>query len=103
MRRWAVAGDDARARPPGRGGVDPRITNLVAVVITLVWMGSFLADIVVPDYDPSPFVHMTMMGLAGAIFGRSFLRDDDKPAPAPPPPPAVPPPPPAAPPSGGGP
>lgn len=100
MRRWAVPGEGSGPRPPNRGGVDPRITNLVAVVITLVWMGSFLADIVVPDYDPSPFVHMTMMGLAGAIFGRSFLREDDKPAPAPSPP--SPPPPPAPPTPGGG-
>lgn len=48
----------------------------MAVVITMVWMASFLADIVVHNYDPSPFLHMIMMGLAGAIFGRSFLRED---------------------------
>lgn len=63
---------------PGSGGLDPRITNLVALVITMVWMASFLADIIVGDYDPSPFLHMIMMALAGTIFGKSFLRDDPK-------------------------
>lgn len=63
---------------PGRpnGAVDRRIINLIAVAITVVWMVSFLADIVVADYDPSPFLHMVMMVVVGAIFGRSFLRDD---------------------------
>lgn len=53
--------------------MDRRITNAIAIVITLVWAASFLADIFIPRYDVSPFVHMIMMGLAGAIFGKSFI------------------------------
>lgn len=56
---------------------DPRVTNGIAIAITAVWAASFLADIAVTDYDPSPFLHMVMMGLAGAIFGRAFLGGSD--------------------------
>lgn len=72
--------------------MNTRIRNGMAVVITAVWALSFVADIFVKEYDPSPFLHMIMMGLATAVFGANFLtgangkpKDDSSPPPPPPP------------------
>lgn len=51
-----------------------RIAFGIAVVITSAWTISFLVDIVVKDYDPSPTVHGLMMLVAGAVFGEGLFR-----------------------------
>lgn len=58
----------------GTGTVNARVRTAIALVITAVWAGSFVADIVVPDYTPSPFLHMIMIGLAAAVFGSNFVK-----------------------------
>lgn len=51
-----------------------RIAFGIAVVITGAWTISFLVDIVVETYDPSPSVHALMMIVAGAVFGEGLFR-----------------------------
>ena len=52
--------------------------RVVMGVVTGVWALSFLADIFVGGYEPSPFIHMAMMGVLGALFGRDLLRGNDR-------------------------
>lgn len=52
-----------------------RVATGIAVVITIVWATSFLADIFIKDYDPSPFVHFLMMVVAGGAFGHAYIRN----------------------------
>lgn len=54
--------------------VNARVRTAIALIITTVWAGSFVADIVVADYTPSPFLHMIMIGLAAAVFGSNFVK-----------------------------
>lgn len=54
--------------------MDRHVSNAIAAVVTLVWAASFIADIALAEYSPSPFVHMIMMGLAGATFGQGFIK-----------------------------
>lgn len=54
--------------------MDKKVSNAIAIIITFVWASSFIADILIVEYSPSPFVHMIMMGLAGAIFGQGFIK-----------------------------
>jgi len=58
--------------------VSPRIAAGIAIVVTAVWSISFLADIFVKDYDPSPFIHFLMMAVAGAALGHGFLKTGGK-------------------------
>lgn len=54
--------------------MDRHVSNAIAGVVTVVWAASFIADIALAEYSPSPFVHMIMMGLAGATFGQGFIK-----------------------------
>lgn len=60
--------------PSGGTVVDKRIANGIAVTVTAVWAISFIADLFLKSYDPSPFIHMMMMGVAGAALGSAFWR-----------------------------
>ncbi len=63
--------------PPGSDDlvfVSPRIRNGIAIVITSVWAVGILADAVLATFELSPFVYMTMLGLAAAIFGSGFVK-----------------------------
>lgn len=46
----------------------------IAIVITVAWSVSFLADIVVSSYDVPATVHALMMLVAGAAFGGTVIR-----------------------------
>jgi len=61
----------------GRMPINRTVANAIAIVITAVWAASFIADIFIKDYDPSPFVHFIMLGVAGAIFGHSFFKSGE--------------------------
>lgn len=51
-----------------------RFALVLASVITLVWAVSFVADLILQDkYDPSPFLHIALMSVAGWAFGPSAL------------------------------
>lgn len=51
--------------------VTHKLAGIIAVVITVVWTVSFLADLLEPRYDPPPTVHALMMLVAGAAFAGS--------------------------------
>lgn len=58
------------------GGVfDKRIVNAIAILVSAVWAVSFIADIVLDSYSPSPFVHLAMMTVVGAAVGHGFVRN----------------------------
>ena len=54
-----------------------KLSNAIAIVVTVVWTVSFVADIVLKSYDPSPFIHLAMMAVVGAAFGSSVLKGGD--------------------------
>lgn len=54
--------------------MDKRIVNAIAVVVTVVWAASFIADIVLRDYDPSPYLHFIFAMIVGSAFGTKFLN-----------------------------
>lgn len=58
--------------------IHQNIANGIAIVITVVWAASLGADIFIRTYDPSPFVHFIMLGVAGAIFGHSFFTEGER-------------------------
>lgn len=58
-----------------RNSSNNRIATLLAIVITAAWAISFLVDIVVKEYEPSPSVHALMMIVAGAVFGEGLIRN----------------------------
>jgi hypothetical protein len=55
---------------------------VLAYTITLVWAVSFIADIVLGDaWEPSPYVHLALMGAAGWAFGPAVMdrmKGDEK-------------------------
>lgn len=50
------------------------VVNAVAVVVTVVWGISFIADILIPDYSPPTNVHMALMVVLGGVFGSQFVK-----------------------------
>ena len=50
--------------------MDPKLTRIVVYAVTAVWVASFLADILISGYDPSPYVHVAMMAVVGAATAR---------------------------------
>lgn len=59
----------------GNGPFDRRIVNGIAILVSFVWAVSFIADIVIPGYDPSPFIHLAMMTVVGAAVGHGFIKN----------------------------
>lgn len=53
-----------------------KLTFGVGITVTVIWAASFVADIFVRDYDPSPFLHLAMMTIVGALFGRQFMKSN---------------------------
>ena len=58
--------------PRSREGsnVDQKLTRIVVLAVTIVWIVSFLADIVLERYEPSPYIHIAMMAVVGAATAR---------------------------------
>lgn len=50
------------------------VVNAVAIVVTIVWGISFVADILIPDYIPPTNVHMALMVVLGGVFGSQFIK-----------------------------
>ena len=50
------------------------LRTLIAVVVLFVWALSFTADIFVPGYAPSPYLHAVMMAVVGGVVGDNVLR-----------------------------
>lgn len=55
--------------------LDSRISNGIAVWVSLVWGVSFIADIFMTTYKPSLFIHGTMLAVVGAALGISNTTD----------------------------
>lgn len=55
--------------------MDRRVSNAIAIVVTVVWAASFLADAFIESYDPPPSVHTIMMLVGGAAFADGIFRN----------------------------
>lgn len=44
------------------------IVSVIALVVTLVWTGNFIADVLVPGYEGSLAIHAAFMVIVGASF-----------------------------------
>lgn len=53
----------------GRSTVDNRILNGIALVTTLVWAASFVADVVMPAYSAPIGIHSAFLAVLGGVFG----------------------------------
>ncbi len=42
---------------------------IIASVVTLVWLGNFLAQFVFPGYESDPLIHGVFMTIIGLLFG----------------------------------
>lgn len=61
--------------------ISPRIANVVIIVVTLVWVCSFVLSIVVPEYRADPQINVIFMGLVGgslALKSRRPKPDDNQ-------------------------
>ena len=66
------------ARASGTNGqqkpvLDPRVSNGIAIVITLVWAISYLVDMAMNTYDPPASVNAIMMIVAGAFAANGVM------------------------------
>lgn len=53
--------------------LSPVVVNGIAVVVTMVWAVSFVADIVSKDYAPPAGIHLAFMLVLGSIFGAQLI------------------------------
>jgi hypothetical protein len=58
--------------------LNPFVVNSIAVVVTLIWSLSFLADIVIKDYQPPASIHIAFMFILGGIFGFQIVNGKEK-------------------------
>lgn len=82
----AERSDEEKKRPPTNGysngngnrtyRLSQSVVNAVAVVVTVVWGISFVADILIPAYTPPTNVHMALMVVLGGVFGSQFIKRD---------------------------
>jgi len=66
------------ASPPKPPRFPKSLVVGIAVLVSGVWTASIMADIFVKPYDPSPFVHMAMMAVVGAVVGHGFIKGGDQ-------------------------
>jgi hypothetical protein len=52
----------------------PRLVNIIAIVVTVLWVANFAGRLLVTDYDPSPAVDAAMTLVLGAALGSQFIR-----------------------------
>ena len=54
--------------------ITPYVVNGIAIVVTLVWAASFVADVSLETYNPPGQIHMIMMGIVGSLFGFQIMN-----------------------------
>lgn len=54
--------------------VGRRARNIVAGVVTTVWVVNFTANLLVASFTPDPSVNAAFMVVLGAIFGVEAIR-----------------------------
>jgi hypothetical protein len=50
------------------------LTFWFSIVILVVWVISFFADMVMEEYSPPPSIHALMLIVAGALYGEGVFR-----------------------------
>lgn len=55
---------------------DKHLTFVLSYVITVVWVVSFVIEVLDPNYSPPPSVHALMLLVAGALFGKGVIDRD---------------------------
>lgn len=56
--------------------MDEKLTRIVVLAVTTVWVLSFLADLFLPAYDPPPVTGAAMMAVVGGATARYiYLRN----------------------------
>lgn len=53
--------------------MDKKVSNAIAIVVTIVWATSFLLDIFLSSYDPPASIGGIMMIVVGAAFAGNVL------------------------------
>lgn len=78
--------DEDKDKPRGRGIYEkmdskadshiltPYVINGIAIVVTIVWAASFVADVSLGRYNPPGQIHMVMLGIVGSIFGFQIVH-----------------------------
>jgi hypothetical protein len=57
--------------------VIPRpIVSVIALVVTMVWTGNFVADILVDGYESNLAIHAAFMVIIGSAFALGRKSDD---------------------------
>lgn len=54
----------------------PRVFDVIALVVTAVWVASFIAEILKVGYSTSPMMHTLMTAIIGAYAGGKILMRD---------------------------
>lgn len=58
--------------------VSPKTMDVVVIIVSLTWGGSFVADMIVTTYDPPTGLHQVMMLLIGfLVAGRTQVGKDE--------------------------
>lgn len=60
---------NGRARPT----VSSRVMNAMALIVTIVWGISYIADIAIPTYSPPSNIHFFPVAAVSALFGINLL------------------------------
>lgn len=54
--------------------ISPRVANAVIIVVTLVWVSSFVLSIIAPEYRADPQINVIFMGLVGGSLALKSRR-----------------------------
>ncbi len=55
----------------------PLVTNSIALIVTFIWAGSFITDILRADYHPPTAIHVAFMMVLGSVFGLQIFNGRD--------------------------
>lgn len=61
----------------GNGGMpklSPKVVNAIALVVTIVWAITFMADIALEAYNPPGGIHAALMLVLGGVFGSQLVK-----------------------------
>lgn len=63
---------------PKKSVLSPLVVNIIAIVVTVIWATSFIADILVESYQPPTSIHVAFMVILGGIFGVQIAQGRSK-------------------------
>jgi hypothetical protein len=47
---------------------------IIGYSVLVVWVVSFVGQLLIPMYEPSNYVHLAMMAVVGSSFGISLMK-----------------------------